>query len=43
MSANATTTLPTWAPTKAEVAAIVLEMRPIIDRICARDEERRNS
>ena len=26
-----------WAPTQAEVAAIVLEMRPIIDRLVERD------
>ena len=34
MKSATTTTLRTWAPSKAEVDAIVLEMRPIIDR-CA--------
>jgi hypothetical protein len=40
MPAIATTAAADWAPSKAEVDAIVAEMRPIIDRICARDEER---
>jgi hypothetical protein len=29
-----------WAPTSEEVAAIVSEMRPIIDRFAARDQQR---
>ena len=29
-----------WAPTADEVAAIVAEMRPIIDRFAARDQRR---
>jgi hypothetical protein len=31
------TPLETWKPTAAEVAAIVAEMRPVIDRLAARD------
>ena len=39
MSATATSRSPkAWTPTQAEVAAIVLEMRPIIDRFVARDQ-----
>ena len=41
---NATATLhrpiEAWTPTPAEVAAIVLEMRPIIDRCVERESQR---
>ena len=31
--------LDTWKPTPEEVAAVVNEMRPIIDRLAARDQQ----
>ena len=37
MNTNTTQATETWNPTAAEVAAIVAEMRPIIDRFAARD------
>ena len=32
--------LDTWKPTPEEVAAVLVEMRPIIDRLAARDQQR---
>ena len=29
-----------WTPTPEEVAAVLVEMRPIIDRLAARDQQR---
>ena len=33
-------TLDSWVPTAEEVAAVVAEMQPIIDRFAARDQQR---
>jgi hypothetical protein len=37
MDTRSTQTSEIWTPTAAEVAAIVAEMRPVIDRFAARD------
>ena len=37
MNTTSTQTTEIWKPTAAEVAAIVAEMRPVIDRFAARD------